>query len=231
MPSIEKKQKMLITGGVSFIGLSIAEHFATQYDIVLHYNKNKGLAQKIQQKFQCEIIACDFSNPNHIEIFLNKVEDTDVLINNAALFINDNPSSINYQNWHDHFMVNAFAPIQLMKLKKLKHVINLLDQFTEVNPHNFSSYTLSKCMLKEYTKIAAKFLAPNTKVNAISLGCVHKKENQGLQFEDLIAQSPLKKQVEIEDLLQLLNFLLKNNSMTGEIVNLDSGLNLCKSNR
>lgn len=228
MPSIEKKEKMLITGGMSFIGRAIAKHFTTKYDIVLHYNKNKDLAQKIKQQLDCEIIFCDFSNPSHIEIFLNQVKDIDILINNAALFINDNPSNIDYNNFYDHIMVNAYAPIQLMKLPQLKHVINLLDQFIEILPNNFTSYTLSKCMLKDYTKIAAKFRAPHTKINAIALGCINKKEEQGVQFENLIAQSALKKPVKIEDLLQLMDFLLNNNSMTGEIINLDSGLNLCK---
>ncbi|MEN3033550.1 MAG: dehydrogenase, partial [Aquificaceae bacterium] len=65
-------------------------------------------------------------------------------------------------------------------------------------------------------------------VNAIALGPVLKPEHFGQElWESYILKTPLKREVSIEDILELSLFLLRVNSMTGEIINLDSGRHVC----
>ncbi len=61
-------------------------------------------------------------------------------------------------------------------------------------------------------------------VNAIALGPTLKPADFSEErWQDYINRTPLKRQVSLEDVVELTLFLLKVESMTGELINLDSG--------
>jgi len=70
-------------------------------------------------------------------------------------------------------------------------------------------------------------LAPNIKVNGIAPGPTIKSKRQtNKHFRNQVKSTLLKKSVRLEDICDTVEFLVNNNSITGQIIPVDSGLNL-----
>ena len=69
--------------------------------------------------------------------------------------------------------------------------------------------------------------APNIRINAISPGPTLKNNRQTQShFKKQWQSVLLKKKVEIKNICEGVNFLIKNDNITGEIINIDSGQRL-----
>ena len=89
------------------------------------------------------------------------------------------------------------------------------------------SYTISKSGLQTLTKTMAMRLGPNIKVNAIAPGPTIKSKRQTERhFRNQVKSTLLKKSVRLEDICNTTEFLVNNNSITGQIIAVDSGQNL-----
>ena len=89
------------------------------------------------------------------------------------------------------------------------------------------SYTISKTGLQTLTKTLAMRLGPNIKVNGIAPGPVIKSKRQtDRHFKNQVKSTLLRKSVKLEDICQTIEFLIDNNSITGQIIAVDSGQNL-----
>ena len=89
------------------------------------------------------------------------------------------------------------------------------------------SYTLSKSALYTFTKTMAMRLNPNIKVNGIAPGPTIKNKRQSIKHFNKQAKSTLlKKSVRPADICDTVEFLIKNNSITGQVIAVDSGQNL-----
>jgi enoyl-[acyl-carrier-protein] reductase (NADH) len=70
-------------------------------------------------------------------------------------------------------------------------------------------------------------LAPNIKVNGIAPGPTIKSKRQtDKHFRNQLKSTLLKKSVRLEDICNTVEFLVNNNSITGQIIPVDSGQNL-----
>jgi enoyl-[acyl-carrier-protein] reductase (NADH) len=70
-------------------------------------------------------------------------------------------------------------------------------------------------------------LAPNIRVNAISPGPTLKNSRQSEKhFKKQWNSILLKKKVDLESVCDGIKFLIKNDNITGEIINIDSGQRL-----
>ena len=89
------------------------------------------------------------------------------------------------------------------------------------------SYTLSKSALYTFTKTMAMRLSPNIKVNGIAPGpTIKNKRQSNKHFEQQAKSTLLKKPVGLNDICDTVEFLINNNSITGEVIAVDSGQNL-----
>ena len=106
-------------------------------------------------------------------------------------------------------------------------VINILDaKIFGLNP-DYYSYTLSKLSMYGLTKMAALSYAPILRVNGIAPGPTIKSKRQSIKHFNKQAKSTLlKKPVGLNDICDTVEFLINNNSVTGEVVAVDSGQNL-----
>ena len=157
----------------------------------------------------------------------------DCLINNASIFENDNLDNFSNSSFLKHLNVNLKAPAVLIqgfkKLVKNKNgcIINIIDQRVEKLTPFFFSYTLSKSSLVTLTKTSAMKLAPNIRVNGLSPGPTLKNKRQSERhFKKQWKSVLLKKKVDLEDICKGVKFLIENQSITGEIINIDSGQRL-----
>ena len=157
----------------------------------------------------------------------------DCLINNASLFENDNLQNFTDKGFEKHLNINLKAPsILVQSFKKLLksaegNIINIIDQRVEKLTPFFFSYTLSKSSLVTLTKIAAMKLAPNIRVNGIAPGPTLKNKRQSdKHFRKQYLATLLRRQVDVEQVCNAVDFFIKNKSITGQVLALDSGQSL-----
>jgi len=239
-----KNKNLLITGAATRVGKAIALHFAERgWNIALHYFRSSAKAKELkkiieQHWVKVALIKADLKNPKQTEKIIplakKKLGAINCLVNNAALFEKDDITNFTNKSWNDHLNINLLAPTILTKQfakqapkKTVSNIINIIDQrIFNLTPF-FMSYTISKSGLQTLTKTMAMRLGPNIKVNAIAPGPTIKSKRQtDKHFRNQVRSTLLKKTVRSEDICDTVEFLINNNSVTGQIIAVDSGQNL-----
>ena len=149
------------------------------------------------------------------------------------MFENDKLESFTTNSWGRHLRTNLRAPALLSKefakniVGKNNNIINIIDQRVfKLTPY-FFSYTISKSGLYTLTKTSAMSLAPNIRVNGIAPGPTLKNKRQTEKhFRKQYLSTPLKKQVNVQEICNAVDFLIKNSSITGQVIAVDSGQSL-----
>ena len=235
--------KIIITGGATRIGAAIAEKLSgPRKEIIIHFNKSKLKAENLKKKLSKKgtkvyLIKGDLSvekDVNKIVKFSkSKLKYFDCLINNASLFENDKIENFTTDSWGKHLRTNLRTPALLSKefakniRGKNNNIINIIDQRVfKLTPH-FFSYTISKTGLYTLTKTSAMSLAPNIRVNGIAPGPTIKNKRQSEKhFKRQYMATPLRRQVDVEQICNAVDFFIKNRSITGQVISVDSGQSL-----
>ena len=244
-----KNKNLLITGAATRIGRALAVHFAKKgWNIAIHYFKSSSKAKELKKIVEenwvkAVLIKADLKNPKQVEKIIpaskRKLGTIDCLINNAALFENDDIINFTTKRWNDHLNINLLAPTILTKQfakqvpkKTTSNIINIIDQrIFNLTPF-FMSYTISKSGLQTLTKTMAMRLGPNIKVNAIAPGPTIKSKRQtDRHFRNQVKSTLLKKSVHLDDICNAIELLIENNSITGQIIAVDSGQNLSSNSK
>jgi NAD(P)-dependent dehydrogenase (short-subunit alcohol dehydrogenase family) len=235
--------KIIITGAATRMGAAIAKKLSgPQVEIVIHYNKSKSSAEKlkkelIKNKTKVYLIKGDLSKENDLKRIIkfskSKLKYFDCLINNASLFENDNLKNFTSKSWGQHLDVNLKAPAYLTKefakniRGKNNNIINIIDQRVFKLTPFFFSYTLSKTGLYTLTKTSAMSLSPNIRVNGIAPGPTIKNKRQtDKHFKNQYLATPLEHQVDVNEICNAVDFFIKNSSITGQVLAIDSGQSL-----
>ena len=236
-------RKIIITGGATRIGAAIAKKLSgPNREILIHYNKSKTKAEILKRQLEKNntkvyLVKGDLSKEKDINKILkfakSKLKYFDCLINNASLFENDKLDSFTKNSWDNHINTNLKAPALLSKgfSKNIKkgnnNIINIIDQRVFKLTPFFFSYTLSKTGLYTLTKTSAMSLSPNVRVNGIAPGPTIKNIRQSEKhFKKQYLATPLKRQVDVNEICNAVDFFIKNRSITGQVLAIDSGQNM-----
>ena len=235
--------KIIITGAATRMGAAIAKKLSgSGVEIVIHYNSSKASAEKLKKELNRNntnvyLIKGDLSKENDLKKIIkfakSKLKYFDCLINNASLFENDNLKNFTSKSWNDHLDINLKAPAYLTKefaknvRGKNNNIINIIDQrIFKLTPF-FFSYTLSKTGLYTLTKTSAMSLSPNIRVNGIAPGPTIKNKRQtDKHFKKQYLATPLRRQVDVNEICNAVDFFINSSSITGQILAIDSGQNL-----
>lgn len=237
-------KNVLITGGSKRIGRELALFFGEKgWNVIIHYNRGDYNAEELlhnlknnypTQKFY--IVKEDFSSgATAANNLFEKIDalniKLDLLINNASIFIESSLAETSSDIFSENAKVNLETPFFLMKnfYKSFESgvIINILDTRINNNYSSYGIYSLSKKSLAELTKMAALEWAPNIRVNGVAPGPVLPPIDKGSEyFENVVNKTPLKKSVKLDNLLNSVYFLVKNDSITGQIIYCDSGEHL-----
>ena len=235
--------KIIITGGATRIGAAIANKLSGPgVEIVIHYNKSKLNAEKLKKKLsknstKVYLVKGDLSKETDVKKIIkfakSKLKFFDCLVNNASLFENDKLENFTTDSWGLHLRTNLRTPALLSKefAKNIKgnnnNIINIIDQRVFKLTPFFFSYTISKTGLYTLTKTSAMSLAPNIRVNGIAPGPTLKNKRQSEKhFRKQYLSTPLKRQVNVNEICNAVDFLIKNRSITGQVLAVDSGQSL-----
>lgn len=233
----------LITGSAVRIGREIAYHLADSgWDMALHYNSSlkEGSSLEIElkarypkQKFY--LFKASLSSAGETKKLVTNVINhfgrLDLLINNAAIFEPASLSKTSVQMLDRHWQINFRAPFILINnfanIAEKGIAINIVDTRITKNDVDYFAYTLSKKALWELTKLAAIELAPGFRVNAIAPGALLSPTGKDSDYlEKVASKSPLKKPVQMSSILKSIDYILGNESMTGQLLFCDGGANL-----
>ena len=235
--------KIIITGAATRIGAAIAKKLSGPgAEMVIHYNNSKKEAEKLQKellknKTKVYLVKGNLAKEEDLKKIIqfskSKLKYFDCLINNASLFENDSLKNFSSKSWNQHLDINLKAPAYLTKefskntKGKNNNIINIIDQRVFKLTPFFFSYTLSKTGLYTLTKTSAMELAPNVRVNGIAPGPTIKNNRQTeAHFKKQYLATPLKQQVNVKDICSAVDFFIKNSSITGQVIAVDSGQNL-----
>ena len=211
-------------------------------EMIIHYNTSRTEAEKlkkelIKNKTKVYLVKGNLAKEQDLKKIIkfskDKLKYFDCLVNNASLFENDNLKNFTSKSWGNHINVNLKAPAYLTKefakntRGKNNNIINIIDQRVFKLTPFFFSYTLSKTGLYTLTKTSAMELAPNVRVNGIAPGPTIKNKRQtDNHFKKQYLATPLKRQVNVKDICSAVDFFIKNSSITGQVLAIDSGQNL-----
>jgi NAD(P)-dependent dehydrogenase (short-subunit alcohol dehydrogenase family) len=228
----------LVTGAAHRLGKVFAMTLARQgFDILLHYHRSEGDA--LQTKLEIEsigrsvfLVQADLGDPAQISALVSKIDRVRVLVNSAAFMPSGNVDFLTVENWDASLDLNLRAPFLLSQevSKKMTSgglIVNITDVGAQKTWSRYPSYTVSKAALEALTRILARALAPEIRVNAIAPGFVlHSEIVSAAEWERLIQRVPLKRPAQTEEIASALEFLLKNEYMTGQTIVVDGGYSL-----
>ena len=245
----EARRTALVTGGAKRIGRAIAVALAERgWDVAIHYSTSADDAKKTVaaiERLGRRAIALDAdlaeesASRRMIERVATALSRPTCLINNAALFENDNAATITYAMLETHMRVNLAAPLVLaqamhdaLKAKERGVVINLLDQKLFNNNPDYLSYTLSKAALQCATTLLARALAPKLRVIGIAPGITLPSGNQRRKdFGRAHAKTPLGRSSTSADIAAAVCFAVESVAITGTTLIVDGGQHLVPTER
>jgi 3-oxoacyl-[acyl-carrier protein] reductase len=232
----------LITGSSRGIGRAIATYLANAgYSVVINYDKDEIAASKTVDEIRelgVEVMAikADVSWKEDAENLINRVIDEwghiDVLVNNAGILPNPRKiEEISDQEWERVMGINlkgAFycsrAVVPHMKKRKSGNIVNISSVAGKEGGTVGAHYAASKAGMIGLTKALAKELAPyNIRVNAVAPGPVDTDFLPEELKNRLIKLSPLGRIAKPEEVAHAVLFLIENEHITGETVNVNGG--------
>lgn len=234
----------LVTGAAKRIGRAVAFALARQgYDIGVHYGASEAAALGLVDELRglgvrAHALQADLSDPESATRLIPQAIDVlgplSALINNASVFFDDRLKTLEIPRWQAHMNTNLLAPVLLAQgfaaQAAIPHgavVINLIDQRVLKPSPPFFSYGLSKAGLWHATRTLAQDLAPTIRVNAVGPGPTLPSIHQ--TAEDFAAEARstlLQKPVTPEAIAQAVVYLCEADSVTGQMICVDSGQHL-----
>lgn len=235
----------LVTGGVRRLGAAIAAKLAQAgYDLALTSHgdgqPDSELAQAIEASaVQWHHFAADLSNSAQSEALMQSVcahfgRTPDLLVNNAAMFGQDDWMAMDGASLDVHFRLNLFAPLLLAKALVAASaegaqpaIIHIVDQRVR-NPNGDQlSYTLSKQALAESVQSLAVAFGHRARVNGVAPGLViPTDEYSDAQMERLNTDMPLGRLPNAGSVAEAVLYLARARDVTGQIVYVDGGAHL-----
>ena len=238
----EEYSLALVTGAAHRLGRAFALSLAQSgYAILLHYRSSEmQVGQTIADLRSEGVPIYQFGADLTSDVEINslfKYLDTlpyklKVLVNSASVMLKGDSREISMSDWDATFALNLRAPFRLAQKAAERMgpggvIINISDIGARKNWTDYPAYVISKSGLETLTRVLAKTYAPEIRVNAIAPGLVLPSENITQdEWLTLLDRLPLKHPVSINDVIAVLEFLLTNESLTGQVIVVDGGYSL-----
>ncbi|MEJ7554921.1 MAG: SDR family oxidoreductase [Aquificaceae bacterium] len=234
-------KKAIITG-VRRIGYEIAKSLLEKgWRVGLVYKSSEHVYRELREAFGDRVygVRADLSLWQEAESSTRELVQllggVDALLHLSSPYEPTPLESLREEDLDYHFkpIAQAFVvmckevfPYMLKNEGRTKgRIIAFGDWATNTTPYrNYLAYFLAKGALHTAVKVLAKEFAPHVLVNAIALGpTVKPPDFSEEKWQEYVNKTPLKRTVSIKDVVKLTEFLLEAESMTGEIIMLDSG--------
>jgi NAD(P)-dependent dehydrogenase (short-subunit alcohol dehydrogenase family) len=231
----------LVTGSARRLGRSIASALAEAgCAIAIHHNASRAEAGDAVRECQAhgvdaEAFQADLGDPEQIDRLFAELESSlgrlDILVNNAAIFAGVPATQITPEEWDRVLNLNLRAPFfcsqqaaRLMKRAGAGSIVNIADVAAFQAWPGYAHYCVSKAGLVMVTRVLARALAPEVRVNAVAPGPVLPPEDTSADERERLAElTALKRLGRPEDIVQAVLFLVASSYITGETIAVDGG--------
>lgn len=239
----------LVTGAAHRLGYSFAIHLASMgYAIVLHYYQSHDKAffafDEIKKMgvpvfpVQADLISdagCQklFEFIDHLRVVEEKkVGELAVLVNSSSVMPRGDAKTLSLAEFDAAIALNLRAPFVCSQqaYKRMEQggvIINISDVASQKAWVGYPAYTISKAGMDSMTRVLARSFAPNVRVNAIAPGLVLKSDSHTTEdWERLVDRLPLKRAASLNELNEALEFLIRNEYVTGQTLVIDGGYSM-----
>ncbi|WP_428353074.1 pteridine reductase [Methyloprofundus sp.] len=239
-------KNILITGSAKRVGAYCARYLHAQgANILLHYRNSKDQAQALANELNSirpDSVRLYQAELQHIAAIQELAKEAqhawggiDVLINNASAFYATEMGEVTESQWDDLLASNLKSPFFLVQalvpvLERRKGcVVNIVDIHAQNGLPGFPVYSIAKAGLVALTKVLAKELAPQIRVNAVAPGAILWPEHEvdELEKQEIQAKVALQRTGSPEDIAQAIAYLINDAGyMTGQVLTIDGGRTL-----
>lgn len=233
----------LVTGGAVRVGAAISEGLARAgYDLVVAYRSSEGPAREMEERVgslgrQCALVRADLAEPSGCAAVVRAAADTfgrlDVVVNSASTFEARALDSVDAAAWDAVMAVNVRAPHLVVRaatglLREARgSVVNIVDLSALEPWPSYPDHSVSKAALVHLTKVQARALAPDVRVNAVAPGAVLKPEGDSDEaWERLATAAPLQRTGSPSDVVEAVLYLTRSTFVTGQVLAVDGGRSL-----
>lgn len=239
------KKTILITGASTGIGAETARQLAPGNRLFVHYNASQAEAERTARDVESRggeavLLKADLTREAGcralVEAVAGRSDRLDALVNNAGGLIRRQPvRELEWALMEQTFALNVFSTLMLSRL-----CVPLLEKGTDPVIVNVSSiaartgaptatiYGAAKGAVDSLTRGLAKELAPAIRVNAVAPGVIrtpfHDKVSTPQFMETSKQNAPLKKLGEAAHVAAAIRFLIENDFITGETIDVNGGL-------
>lgn len=235
-------QVALVTGSGKRLGRAVAVRLAEEgADVVVHYRSSKAEAVEVVREIEklgrlAITMEADLAEVSEIQRLIDRAGKhfgrLDILVNSAANFLPASVVSTTEKVWDAALDTNLRAPFFCTQaaaplLRRSRGVvINFADTGGMLGWTGYIPHSVSKAGVIMLTKVLAKALAPEVRVNAIAPGTITMPDDPPQLESDFIKVAPLRRSGTPSDISEAVLFLVQSKFITGQTLVIDGGRTL-----
>lgn len=232
----------LVTGSAKRLGRAVALRLAEEgADVVIHYRGAQAEAGQVAAQIEslgrrAIALSADLSSVEEIGNLFDQVAThfgrLDILVNSAANFLHSEFETTTEHLWDSSLDTNLKAPFFCAQaaaplLKQTRGVIiNFADIGGFLGWPGYIPHCISKAGVLMLTRVLAKTLAPEVRVNAIAPGTITMPGDPPQWEADYIKLAPLERTGTPADITSAVLFLAQSTFITGQVLVVDGGRTL-----
>lgn len=233
---------VLVTGAARRVGAAIARCLhAEGASVVIHYHRSKQEAIELKEDLEqtrpdsARLVAGALSAMTAKRIVSEAIAAfgrLDALVNNASGFYPTPILEVTETQWDDLINSNLKAPFFLAQAAATElrarsgAIVNLVDIHANRPLKNYPVYSIAKAGLAMMTRVLARELAPEVRVNGVAPGTILWPEHPMSDAikEQILARVPQRREGSPEDLARAVRFFLRDAPyVSGQILAVDGG--------
>lgn len=230
----------LVTGASRRLGRALAEGAARAgHDVAVHFRSDPAAAAGVVDALRAcgaraAAFRADLRGPDAprrlVEAVLEEFGRLDLLVHSASPWIEGPLAEVAPADWDDVFAVGPRAAFFLAQAaagtlaERSGCVLLVSDVAATQSWPRHVPHAVAKAAVDALVRNLAVALAPGVRVNGVAPGIVLPPEDLAPgELGRLVARTPLKRPVPVEDLVSAALFLAANRSVTGQVLAVDAG--------
>jgi NAD(P)-dependent dehydrogenase (short-subunit alcohol dehydrogenase family) len=239
-----RNQTAIVTGGAKRIGEALVRALSADgWHVVIHCHRSRAQADALAAELgNAVVVAADLADPTAADKIIAAaagLPPLGLLVNSASRFAYDRLEDFSVADFDLHMAINLRAPALLTRAFAAALpeaaapatapglVVNLLDAKLESLNPDYLTYTLSKIGLAGLTELTARSYAPRLRcvgiAPAVTLVSGPLSRNN---FEAVHTLNPLKRGVEVAEIVAALRFIIATPTFNAQTITLDAGQRL-----
>lgn len=234
----------LITGASHGIGAAAAYRLAEEgCDVIVNYNSDDSAAAELANRVEglgrrAFLAKADLTSQPDIDKMFDEirrqVDSVDILVSNVGK-IEDPDSIVDAAEFRKKFELNLFSHVEvirqtlpLMDTGKIVFTSSVHGGLGRGNADR-AIYSATKAAMNSYMANLARHLAPDILVNAVAPGRTLTPgwgEKTDSEKEELARVHLTGRWIMPEEVADAIAFLIKNDSMCGQVLTIDGGMSL-----